>query len=290
MTRRWRGIDTDPGWINRRFADLDAKVRRLSSAKGLEASSVAGGVITVREILTDPASVIGFENGDTTTYSGVGDLTIALTHVPIAPSLQVKQNGHELEPTEWTLDSSSTVTVTAAAVTMLAGDVFTAWYAYDTAGAAPARQAPGTIFDFAGDGPWLLVGVGDMTDYSAPGLDDTTWDVVPWPVGHPIASAGDPSWPDPTTDTPSSSVGFWLRAHVEVLSACTLSVSARTEGQWWLYVDGILVDSDTAPAAPTAVGPVEIEATAGGHVVALHIDDVGGIGTQVYGDIAVEVV
>lgn len=40
-----RRTDTDPGWINRRLADLERQIRELRSAKRLPASTFPPGVI-----------------------------------------------------------------------------------------------------------------------------------------------------------------------------------------------------------------------------------------------------
>lgn len=78
-----------------------------------------------------PLDLLQFVNDDTAIWSGTGDLVIALTHVPWSDSLQVKLNGHELEPSEWTYDSSlNTVTIPAQTWWDAGEEVGTAYYAY----------------------------------------------------------------------------------------------------------------------------------------------------------------
>lgn len=121
--------------LGRRLRYVEDEIKLLKSLRALLArGSVSGGVVTVHEILTNPASVTGYVNTDTMTWDGVGDgsnrLVMPLTYQPIAPSLQVKVNGVEIEPSEWTL-VGNLLTVTAGSW-WEAGEVVTAWYAYDS--------------------------------------------------------------------------------------------------------------------------------------------------------------
>lgn len=103
--RHWRGIDNEPGWINRRFRDLEAQVKQLRSERRLSSSSVAGGVITVQEILTNPDAGVEFLNTDTATALGpvpTGDLVITLSQVPKAGSEQVFIAGLPIPRSAWT--------------------------------------------------------------------------------------------------------------------------------------------------------------------------------------------
>lgn len=79
----------------------------------------------------------GFVNDDTSTWSGLGDLTLPLSKTPKPGSLQIKLNGHELEPSAWTLDPTTNTVTYPANTWMDAGEVLTAYYAYDATVSLP---------------------------------------------------------------------------------------------------------------------------------------------------------
>lgn len=74
----------------------------------------------------------GFVNDDTAVWSGTGTPTVALSRVPIAGSLLIRQNGTVLSPAVVAYDSqTNTVTVDTTAVVCRGGDTFIAYYAYN---------------------------------------------------------------------------------------------------------------------------------------------------------------
>lgn len=168
--RPWRGVDNEPGWINRRFRDLEAQVRQLRSEKRLEASSVAGGVITIREILTDPNQTLQWIDSDEVTYGGTGDVKLSLASLPYSRTLVVMQNGWPLAPSEWT--RSGPLVVIPEQIWFSSGDVFSAYYATDTV--MPAEQVPGPVVTSPADGQT----VGDPTPtITGTGADGRTVEV-----------------------------------------------------------------------------------------------------------------
>lgn len=124
-----RGVDKEPGWVERRFREQDQRLAELSTGK---LSAVPGSVVTIQQILTDPAAVVGFENVDTATASADGSsVLIPLTHVPRPGSLHVRQNGLDLAVDEWAWSGYLVTVAASAEVIIRTGDVFTAAYAYD---------------------------------------------------------------------------------------------------------------------------------------------------------------
>lgn len=296
MSRRpWRGVDTEPGWINRRFKDLETQVKELAAAKRLPASSVAGGVVTINEILTDPNVGIAFCDTDKVVATGPGILYLQLSYVPIPGSLEVFWGGLSQPPTEWTL-SGNVVTITDPGNVIRSGHTFTACYAYRAPGATPISPVltPTGSISWASTGPALVVAEGDTTNYSATSFDDSGWPNAHAPVGHPNPLVGAPAvagWANPNTDTGSTNVGLWLRRTITVYSAATFTINAKVDGQWWVYLDGTLIGSNPTQDSIATPGPYVQAVSRGVHVVALHVnDDTLDPGTDsVYGDLNVAV-
>lgn len=144
-----RRVDKDPGWIERRFREVEEKIAGKLGAN----TPIPGGVTTVTQILTNPVQAVGVENTDSAVYSGTGDMVLTLSRIPIPKSVQIKQNGLELEPTAWTL-VDNVVTVADGAVVMLADDRFTAWYIYD----AMSPQMPTIVPTWRATAPQNLNG------------------------------------------------------------------------------------------------------------------------------------
>lgn len=125
--------------------------------------------------------VLQFVNDDTVIWSA-GDLVIGLSHVPWSDSLQVKLNGHELEPADWTYSASlNTVTIPAQPwwAPMLAAGVAivgTAYYAYLE---ADDPDVPFPLLLPFGSSGWRYkqIARSDATDYSAAAYDDSAWTV-----------------------------------------------------------------------------------------------------------------
>lgn len=226
---------------------------------------------------------IEFSNSDRVVASTDGTVTLVLTHQPIDGSLHVRWDGDDLEPTEWTL-SSRTLTFTNQHVKV--GDIITAAYAYYPSDAVP------TPVEWGSTGPNFGVTEGSATDYSSPAFDDSGWAEGVAPLGHPTGPiVGYPTdWLPAVTDVGSVDTGFWIRRTFELDSDESVAVSARADGQYWLYLDGDLIDSYTgAASANWNAGPIPAYLTAGSHVVALHVnDDTSDAGTDViYGDVRV---
>ena len=45
---KFRGLDSEPGWINRKFRDIERQLRELRAAKSLAASTIGEGGLTVK--------------------------------------------------------------------------------------------------------------------------------------------------------------------------------------------------------------------------------------------------
>lgn len=239
------------------------------------------------------ATSIAYVNDDTLTYGGTGNPVISLSAWPIVDSLQVKQNGHELDPDEWTYDSALNLVTVASGVHKKTNDKFTVYYARNN-GSNVARD-PGPIINWGSPGPNLIVAEGDLTDRSGRTYDDSSWTVSDAPVGWPL-SPPDPFWSiPPATSSGSSGVnlGFWLRREFYLDQASTLTVSARVDGKHYLFLDGVLIHSytGTVPGADPYPSVTGISVGPGRHVVALHVDDDtnDGIPDYIYGDVYVEV-
>lgn len=280
-----RGVDKDPGWVERRFREHDQRLAELSTGK---LSAVPGSVVTIQQVLTDPAGILGFVNTDTTTATGPGQLQFQLTYTPRPGSLQVWWAGLPQPPTEWSL-SGNVVTIPDPNSVIKSGQVFTAYYAHDSTEEPITTITPTGTIDWGSTGPNLVVAEGDTTDLSAVDLDESGWTTAAGPAGFPLGeNPVDPSWPDVVFSTVSTNAGVWLRRDVGVLTAATFTISARVDGEWWLYLDGTLIDSDTSG---TAIGPYVEDVAAGSHVVALHVnDDASDPGSDyLYADVRVEV-
>lgn len=59
---KFRGIDTDPGWINRKFAELDRQIREMNAAARFTATVPSGGNLAVK----DGGSVTVEDGGEVT--------------------------------------------------------------------------------------------------------------------------------------------------------------------------------------------------------------------------------
>jgi hypothetical protein len=178
VRRQWRGVDTDPGWINRKFKDLETQIRQLAAAKRLPASSVAGGVITIHEILTNPNAAVSFRNVDTMTVTALGDQPFLLAYRPMDGSEHITwhpQGGGGLHITaaDW---SRAGQLVTIPAFDGLAlGDVFTCEYARfpGQTAAAPTITDPSSGESVADTTP-TITGTGEPGFTVAVAVDGTT--------------------------------------------------------------------------------------------------------------------
>lgn len=287
-----RNVDTEPGWARRRFREQQEQIDALRVGK---VSAVPGAAVTITQVLAGASGILQFVNTDTATAVGSGDLTIDLTYLPIAGSLHVYWNGVAQPPTGWTRTGLTLVLADPDSL-IAAGDVVTCAYAVDRSVTTPVQES-GVLADWGAGFRWLQVDQSDGTDRSAIAYDDSSWTTSAGAVGHPVGAHPDqPSWPVVATDTASSAVGLWGRVPLDIAASCTLSVSARVDGEWWLYCDGVLLDSgantDTGVEEAEEVGPYEVAVTTGAHVVALRVrDDDGDLTSDIlYADVMVEVV
>lgn len=231
----------------------------------------------------EDTQAIAFNNTDRATATGAGIIVLTLTYPPIDGSLHIYWNGLEQPPTEWTL-SGRTVTFPDHLVTV--GDVLNAAYAYQPA------DAEFTGVDWGSSGANLIVAEGSTVDYSAPDLNTAGWTVAAGPVGYPLTPVpGMSTWLTPVLSSGSANSGFWLRRTVIVpAGGSDVTISCRTDGQHWLYVDGELIHSYTGSGDGGDLG-FSVSATLGEgeRVIALHINDDTGDGgsDHIYGDLSV---
>lgn len=236
---------------------------------------------------------IAFCNTDQVVASGPGTVTLPLTYEPIDGSLHVRWNTLDQPTTEWAL-SGQTVTIPDPTSTIAAGDVLTAAYAYHPSDGVADIGDLG--IDWGSSGPNLTVTEDDLTDRSAPGYDDSTWTVAAGPVGYPLGpNGGEPTWNPVLVSTTSTNRGLWLRRTLTTSDDATLSISARVDGQWWVYCDGVVVASDPSGTGTGEVGPHLVAVAPGDHVIALHVNDddidPGGLAVDyIYGDLNVVVI
>lgn len=147
------------------------------SSPGPLAGASGGAGLTIQ-----PDDSVYFENTDTGTASGPGDLELDLTHTPISKSLHVYWNGLHQAPTEWTL-TGTRLTLSDPDDLLQAGDVIAAAYAYNDVSApsavpltflgATADIDAWTFPSEATDGG-LLIAVAMVVDTKTPTLNGWT--------------------------------------------------------------------------------------------------------------------
>jgi hypothetical protein len=252
---------------------------RFPPARPLGATSQLGDVTDSSGTDTQQLAAI---NTDRAVATESGRITLHLTHAPMDGTLHVRWNGVDQEPTEWSLTG---LTLTFVNVHIKVDDVLTAAYFY-----YPSDDVF-TNLDWGSTGTVLVVADGDMTDYSSPTFDDSGWTVAPAALGYPMSAVPATSWPVASTSTGSVNVGFWLRRTVTALAdGVKVTISARVDGQHWLYVDGVLVHSYSGSVAGADPTPsVDVTLNEGDHLIALHVnDDTPDPGLDyVYGDLSV---
>lgn len=124
-----RHVDADPGWVTRRFREVEARLNALQVGK---LSSVPGSSVTITQLLTDPAATTDFRNTDTI-VAGAGDVPFLLTLLPRDGS----------EHVSWHPNGGGGIHLTASAWTRVgqlltipafdgqgANDLYTCEYAY----------------------------------------------------------------------------------------------------------------------------------------------------------------
>jgi hypothetical protein len=91
------------------------------------------------------------------------------------------------------------------------------------------------------------------------------------------------------TDTGSTNSGLWIRRTFVLPRSADVLVQGRADGQYWLYMDGVLLDSYTGTTANAWEPSIAATLAAGEHTVALHVnDDTSDPGLDyIYGDVQV---
>lgn len=184
--RTARIVDQEPGWVERRFREVFARLADMDDNK---LDSVPGAPVTINQVLNDPSgTAIRFHNEDTwTAPTDDADAPGVLSFTPVPGSLHVRKNGIDLAPTEWTQVGLDVNVPPSAEVTIRAGHKFTAAYAYDPN--SPTVDGPeiGTYDEeVMSDGPALFLKLDETAgatavDSSGNGRDFT-------------APAGTPTW------------------------------------------------------------------------------------------------
>lgn len=129
-----RRVDEDPGWVQRRFREVFG---RLDDLDGNKLDSPPGQQVTIDQVLTDPASLVGFLNTDqTTALADDAAVILNLTYVPIDGSTHVRQNGVDLLREEWTRVGNVVTIDPSTTLVIRTDDVFDAAYAYDATAVA----------------------------------------------------------------------------------------------------------------------------------------------------------
>lgn len=142
-----RRVDKDPGWIERRFRELEAKI----SGKIGPSTPVAGGIITVQQIVTNPTALVRFINTDYVTATGSGNLVLTLTAKPTNGSLHIYIDGVYQPPTEWVYSvTDNTVTLFDPDAHLKSGDIMSAAYATNDVGDVEPDPVPLTALTARG--------------------------------------------------------------------------------------------------------------------------------------------
>lgn len=240
-----RHVDAESGWVTRRFREVDARFDALDTGK---LSSVPGSTVTIQQLLTDPAGVIGFVNTDSVDPTGPGNVSLTLTHTPLPGSLHVYWGALFLPPEFWSL-AGRTLTVLDPDNLIANGDRISAAYAYDTSVTAEPDPTPGGIIVAFGASGWkyLQVARTTVTDYSASAFDDSAW-----ASGTAAFGEINGGWSGVLPEPPSPSTAWavttrlWLRRTVAANTALDLLIDVRVEDEALVYLNGSLVG--TIPA------------------------------------------
>lgn len=244
---------------------------------------------------TDDEQTPEWEFNDYHLVTVAGGQVPTLSKAPLDESLQVywHPRGLTYGPVRWTADkftvNGQSVTIPDAPGGLIeVGDAFSFQYQYLT-----GEDNTEIIVDWGSNGPIKIVPEGNTTDYSALTYDDSAWTVADAPLGYPMVGrpgAWPVAWLDLATSTGTVNTGFWIRRHFSLPYDALLNIRGRADGQYWLYLDGVLLDSYTGGTANAWEPSVNRSVVAGDHVVAIHVnDDTPDPGTDfLYGDLYVE--
>lgn len=264
-----RGVDKDPGWVERRFREQDQRLAELSTGK---LSSVPGSVVTIQQFLTNPsASVVGFINTDAITVSDVGDAILTLTHTPIGGSEHVRWCALDVPRAEWSRDGK-TLTVLDIDGAIKVGDSISCSYAYDPTAVDPVSTTPtGALVEYESAGwKYIVILRTDDTDYSASAFDDSAWATGAAPFGD--MNGGILDWPDPATTWETVS-RMWARRTFAATAGVDLTIRARIEWGVVFYLNGVEVGSATPHATEMTPIIVPGEYVLASNVLAVQVTD-----------------
>lgn len=245
---------------------------------------------------TDDEQTPEWEFNDYHLVTTAGGQVPTLSKAPLDESLQVywHPRGLTYGPLRWSADkftvNGQSVTIPDADGGLIeVGDAFSFQYQYLTG--EPSNEI---IVDWGSNGPNKIVAEGDTTNYSALAYDDSAWASGDAPVGFPVgsvASAFPLTWIPAVTSSATANSGMWVRRHFSLPYDALLNLQGRADGQYWFYLDGVLLDSYTGAAAAAWEPSVNRSVVAGDHVIALHVNDDTpdpGVGDYVYADVYVE--
>lgn len=219
-----------------------------------------------------------WEANDWHLCTAAGGQVPVLSHEPLDESLQVfwHPRGIGYGPIRWTAEkftvNGTSVTIPDPDQIIEANDAFSFHYQYLT-----GEEEAGPI-NWGSVGPYLIVPEGDTTNYSGIDVDDSSWPIAAAPVGHYAGvNPGAPTWPPVVTDSGTTDVGIWLRR--TMYCDVGLIVRLRSDGDWKVYVDGVLLGSGGTVlpfyGGPDSYGPFTVAVGPGDHVIALHMNDEG---------------
>lgn len=253
MTRgSQRNVDKDPGWVERRFREVENQIAALFKGK---LPVVPGAPITIQQLLTDPNSGTAYEDSDTTTATADDvSVTLVLSYLPIARSLNVYQNGVRLALDEFSRADNIVTIPPSSTLVIRADDVFDAWYVRDTLAPTPA-VTEGSAYDEAVLAEATLLGYWRLAETSGLVMEDSSGNgrhgtyTVDVDLGGAALLVGDPdlaahfphaggaprgvvpsaSW----MNVPTFTIECWMAVD-SISSGLQCLVSRDTQGRSWI--------------------------------------------------------
>lgn len=197
-----------------------------------------------------------------------GTATFTLTHRPAEEWLVAFLAGVPQRPSNYTLDYDAQQVTWPLSGWEKAGDRIWVHYAY-------RRGVSGMSIPFESRG-WkhLSVGRTDVTNRSAPGLDDSSWSVAAAPFGASNSPNPHPfGWPVAVSDFPLDTA-IWLRRTVKCALNRPVTIDVRADNDAYIYWNGTQVGAFGGPSdIPTIVIPAEDVASS--NTFAIHVIDDG---------------